>query len=80
MPAKVLVNLVDMGIPDSMQMITVTRDYYRRNPEVVEGMIRAYTSGVAALNNQKEMALKVIAEYSCQTASELVPAGRSCDL
>ncbi len=80
MPAKVLVNLVDMGIPDSMQMITVTRGYYRRNPEVVEGMIRAYTSGVAALNNQKEMALKVIAEYSCQTASELVPAGRFCDL
>ena len=54
LPAKILVNLVDLGIPYSMQLITVSRDYYRRNPEVVEGMIRAYAAGVAALHNQKE--------------------------
>ena len=49
-----------------MQLITVSRDYYRRNPEVVEGMIRAYATGVAALHNQKERALKVIVKYSRQ--------------
>ena len=72
MPAKILVNLVDLGIPYSMQMITVTRDYYRRNRDIVEGMIRAYTSGVAALNNQKAMALKVIAKYSRQTDPKMI--------
>ena len=51
---KILVNLVDLGIPYSMQLITVARDYYRRNPEVVEGMIRAYAAGVDALHNQRE--------------------------
>jgi len=63
-PAKILLYLVDMGIPYSMNLIPVSRDYQRRNPEIVDGMVRAYTEGVAALNNQKELALKVIVKYS----------------
>ena len=63
-PAKLLLNLVDMGIPYSMNLIPVARDYYKRNPEAVDAMVRAYTEGVAALNSQKEKALKVIAKYS----------------
>jgi ABC-type nitrate/sulfonate/bicarbonate transport system substrate-binding protein len=70
LPAKILVHLVDLGIPYSMQLITVARDYYRRNPEVVEGMIRAYAAGVDALHNQKERALKVIAKYSRQADTQ----------
>src|SRR5215467_1199788 len=34
---KILVRLVDMGIPYSMNMLAVQREYYRRNPENVEG-------------------------------------------
>ena len=63
-PAKILVNFVDLGIPYSMNMIAVSRDYYRRNPETVEGMVRAYTEGVAAMNHQKDLTLKVIAKYA----------------
>lgn len=63
-PAKILLNFIDLGIPYSMNMITVSRDYYRRNPETVEGMVRAYTEGVAAMNNQKDRALKAIAKYA----------------
>jgi NitT/TauT family transport system substrate-binding protein len=70
LPAKILVNLVDLAIPYSMQLITVARDYYRRNPEVVEGMIKSYAAGVAALHSQKERALKVIAKYSRQADAE----------
>jgi ABC-type nitrate/sulfonate/bicarbonate transport system substrate-binding protein len=62
-PAKILLNFIDLGIPYSMNMIAVARDYYRRNPETVEGMVRAYTEGVAAMNHQKDRALKVIAKY-----------------
>jgi len=69
-PTKILLDLVDMGIPYSMNLIPVSRDYYKRNPEVVEGMVRAYTEGIAALNNQKERALKVIAKYSRLTEAK----------
>ena len=61
---KLLVNLIDLGIPYSMNMIAVSRDYYRRNPETVERMVRAYSEGVAVMNQQKERALKVIAKYA----------------
>ena len=61
---KILVNLIDLGVPYSMNMIAVSRDYYRRNPETVERMVRAYSEGVAAMNQQKKRALKVIAKYA----------------
>src|SRR5918999_3541913 len=35
---KILVNLVDMGIPYSMNMLAVSRDSLKRNPETVEGI------------------------------------------
>ncbi len=63
-PAKVLLKLVDLGIPYSMNMIAVGRPYYRQNPQTIEEVVRAYTEGVAGLVNQKERALKVIAKYS----------------
>ncbi len=71
-PSKILVKLVDLGIPYSMNMIAVSRDYYRRNPETVEGMIRAYVEGVAALHHQKDRALKILAKYSRVTDPERV--------
>jgi ABC-type nitrate/sulfonate/bicarbonate transport system substrate-binding protein len=66
-PAKVLINMVDLGIPYSMNMIPVFHAYYRRHPEIVEGMVRAYVEGVAALHHDKPRALKVIAKYSRRT-------------
>src|SRR5213594_631089 len=63
-PVKMLLQLVDLGIPYSMNLLAVSRDYYRRNPEIVDGMVRSYTEGVAALHREKERALKVIAKYA----------------
>jgi ABC-type nitrate/sulfonate/bicarbonate transport system substrate-binding protein len=61
---KILVRLVDMGIPYSMNMIAVQREYYRRNPEPVEKMVRAYAEGIAFMNQNKERAIKIITKYS----------------
>ena len=47
---KILVNLVDMGIPYSMNMLAVSRDTLKRSPETVEGIVRAYAEGVAFMN------------------------------
>jgi ABC-type nitrate/sulfonate/bicarbonate transport system substrate-binding protein len=60
---KILVNLVDMGIPYSMNMLAVSRDSLKRSPETVEGIVRAYAEGVAFMNHNKERALKIIAKY-----------------
>jgi ABC-type nitrate/sulfonate/bicarbonate transport system substrate-binding protein len=69
---KILVRLVDMGIPYSMNMIAVQREYYRGNPEAVEGLIRAYADGIAFMNRQKERALKIIAKYSRLTDTRMI--------
>ena len=61
---KILVRLVEMGIPYSMNMIAVQREYYRRNPEAVEKMIKAYAEGIAFMNQNKERAIKIITKYS----------------
>ena len=62
--AKVLLQLVDMGIPYSMNMIAVQREYLRRNSDVVENAVRAYVDGLAFMHRNKERALKIIAKYS----------------
>ncbi len=62
--ARVILNLADAGIPYSMNMIAVWRDYQRRHPETVEGVVRAYIEGVAALHRERERSLKVLAKYS----------------
>jgi NitT/TauT family transport system substrate-binding protein len=62
--AKILVRLVDMGIPYSMNMIAVQREYYRRNPEPVENLVKAYADGLSFMHRNKERALKIIAKYS----------------
>ena len=71
-PVKVLVNLVDLGIPYSTNAIAVQRDYYGRFPKVVEGMVRAYAEGVAALKNDKNRGLKVVAQYSRYTDPKFI--------
>ena len=61
---KILVRLVEMGIPYSMNMIAVQREYYRRNPEPVEELVKAYADGLAFMHQNKERALKIITKYS----------------
>jgi NitT/TauT family transport system substrate-binding protein len=69
---KILVRLVDMGIPYSMNMIAVQREYYKRNPDAVESMVRAYADGIAFMNRQKERGLKIIAKYSRLTDPKMI--------
>ena len=59
-----LVKLEDMGFQYSMDVIAHARDDLKKYPLVVEGMVRAYTEGVAAMHFQKERANKAIAKYA----------------
>jgi ABC-type nitrate/sulfonate/bicarbonate transport system substrate-binding protein len=63
-PMRMLVDLDEMDIQYSNVVIAVSRDFHRRSPETLEGIVRGYTEGVAAAHNDKEKALKVIAKYT----------------
>jgi NitT/TauT family transport system substrate-binding protein len=60
---RMLVDLPDLGIPFSMDLIAVKRDFYKTSPKTVEGMLKAYVEGVAALRTRKDLAYKVLAKY-----------------
>ncbi|HKY08922.1 MAG TPA: ABC transporter substrate-binding protein [Candidatus Binatia bacterium] len=71
-PPKILLRLVDMGIPYSMNMIAVQKEYYRRNPEPVENLVRAYVDGLAFMHRNKERAIRIITKYSRLNDSKLI--------
>lgn len=61
--AQMLVDLPDLGIPFSMDLIAVKRDFYKNSPKTVESMLKAYIEGVAALRTRKDVAYKVLGKY-----------------
>jgi NitT/TauT family transport system substrate-binding protein len=63
-PMRMLADLAELDIRYSNIVIAVSRDYQRRNSDTVEAMVRAYLEGVAAANQQKESALRVIQKYT----------------
>jgi NitT/TauT family transport system substrate-binding protein len=69
---RMLVDLPDMGIPFSMDLIAVKRDFYKTAPRTVEAMLKAYIEGVAALRSRKDFAYKVLGKY-------LLASGESLD-
>lgn len=68
---RMLVDLPDLGIPFSMDLIAVKRDYLKTSPKNVEAVLKAYMEGVAALR-RKDVAYKVLGKY-------LLGAGDSLD-
>ena len=61
--AHVLLDLSEMGIPFSMDLIAVTRNFLKNSPKTVEAVLRAYSEGVAALTTNRTKAFQVIAQY-----------------
>jgi ABC-type nitrate/sulfonate/bicarbonate transport system substrate-binding protein len=69
---KTLLRLVDMGVPYSMNMLAVQREYYKRSPDTVEAMVRGYADGLAFMHHNKERALKIINKYARLTDNQMV--------
>ena len=61
--ARPLADLADLGIPYSMDYLTVTQDYLKKNRKTVEALLLAYTEGVAALHNRRQQATIVLNKY-----------------
>lgn len=61
---RLLLKLEDLGFQYSMDVVAHSRDDMKRFPQVVEGMVRAYAEGVAAIHYHKDKAFKAIAKYA----------------
>ena len=61
--ANALLNAADLEIPFAMNVFAATQDFLQKNSQTAERLLRAYIDGVAALNHDRETALKVLAKY-----------------
>jgi NitT/TauT family transport system substrate-binding protein len=68
--SRALVDLTQLGIPFSMDLMAVKREFYKTSPRIVEAMLRAYIEGVAALR-KKEEAFNVLGKYLRARAGSL---------
>jgi ABC-type nitrate/sulfonate/bicarbonate transport system substrate-binding protein len=65
-PYRILVELAESGIQYSMGQLVVSREFYRRAPDTMENIMRAYIEGVAVLRDpgQKDRVTKTIAYFT----------------
>jgi ABC-type nitrate/sulfonate/bicarbonate transport system substrate-binding protein len=65
-PHRILIELAESGIQYSMGQLVVSRDFYRRSPETLDKIMRAYIEGVAVLRDatQKDRVVKTVARYT----------------
>jgi ABC-type nitrate/sulfonate/bicarbonate transport system substrate-binding protein len=53
-----------------MDLLAVNRDYYKNSTKAVEGMLKAYSDGVATIMRRKELAIEIIRKYLRKTDVE----------
>jgi ABC-type nitrate/sulfonate/bicarbonate transport system substrate-binding protein len=62
-PARPLANAADLDIPYAMNLITVTQDFLRTNPDTAERLLKAYIEGVGLMIRDKGLATKIFSKY-----------------
>ena len=65
-----LVDLAELKIPFPMDLFAVNREYYKNSSKVIEGMLKAYSDGVATIKRRKDVAVDVIRRYLRKTDVE----------
>ena len=61
--AHLMVELPQLGIPFSQDLIQVKRSFYKTDAKTVEAFLRAYCMGVATLNTDGQRAHMILAKY-----------------
>ena len=62
-PARSLANAADLDIPYAMNLITVTQDFLKTNPDTAERLLKAYIEGVGLMIRDKSLATKIFSKY-----------------
>ena len=60
---RALLSAADLDIPFAMNVMVVTREFLRKNPDTVERVLKGYIEAVGAMNHDKQATLKVLAKY-----------------
>lgn len=71
--AKPLADLADLGIPYSMDYLTVSQEYLKKNRKTVEPLLMAYLEGVVALHSRKQQAMAVLNKYLRKSSTDEEP-------
>ena len=61
--ARALANAADLDVPYAMNLITVTQDFLKANPDTAERLLRAYIEGVGSMIRDKALASKIFSKY-----------------
>ena len=61
--ARPLANAVDFDVPYAMNLITVTQDFLKANPDTAERLLKAYIEGVGSMIRDKALASKIFSKY-----------------
>jgi ABC-type nitrate/sulfonate/bicarbonate transport system substrate-binding protein len=63
-PMRMLLDLSELYFLYSNVVITASREFSTRNPEMLEAFVRGYLEGVAAVHEQKDRAYNVFQKYT----------------
>lgn len=61
--ARALANAADLDVPYAMNLITVTQDFLKTNPDTAERLLKAYIEGVGLMLRDKSLATKIFSKY-----------------
>jgi ABC-type nitrate/sulfonate/bicarbonate transport system substrate-binding protein len=61
--ARPLANATDLDVPYAMNLITVTQDFLKTNPDTAERLLKAYIEGVGSMIRDKGLATKILSKY-----------------
>ena len=61
--ARPLPNAADLDVPYAMNLITVTQDFLKTNPDTAERLLKAYIEGVGSMIRDKGLATKILSKY-----------------
>ncbi len=61
--ARPLANAIDLDVPYAMNLITVTQDFLKANPDTAERLVKAYIEGVGSMIRDKGLATKIFSKY-----------------
>lgn len=61
--ARPLANAIDLDVPYAMNLITVTQDFLKANPDTAERVLKAYIEGVGSMIRDKGLAATIFSKY-----------------
>jgi NitT/TauT family transport system substrate-binding protein len=70
--ARALANAVDLDVPYAMNLITVTQEFLKTNPDTAERLVKAYIEGVGSMIRDKALASRIFSKYFKRSDAEFL--------